>query len=48
MSRSDKLKSTSDPSCQATREVNKNCNQGKSKGDKKDRPAKNGKQDKGL
>lgn len=47
MQRSDKLKTTSDASCQATREVNKNCNAGKAnKGDKKDRAAK--KQDKGI
>jgi len=44
-SRTDKLKSTSDPTCQATREVNKNCNPSKGKGEKKER--KNGKQDKG-
>ncbi|XP_037045445.1 uncharacterized protein LOC119080931 isoform X2 [Bradysia coprophila] len=44
-SRSDKLKSTSDPTCQATREVNKNCNPAKGKGEKKER--KNGKTDKG-
>lgn len=47
MQRSDKLKSTSDPACQATREVNKNCNAGKTKGDKKDRASKKGKQDLG-
>lgn len=44
-SRTDKLKTTSDPSCQATREVNKNCNPSKGKGEKKER--KNGKPDKG-
>lgn len=48
MSRSDRLKTASDPTCQQTRDVTKNCNQGKSKADKKERPAKNGKQDKGT
>lgn len=47
MSRSDRLKTASDPTCQQTRDVTKNCNQGKSKADKKERPAKN-KQDKGT
>lgn len=49
MSRTDKLKVTSDPSCQGTREVNKNCNPGKVKGDKANKEQrKNGNKDKGL
>jgi pleiotrophin len=36
MQRTDKLKTTTDPSCQATRTVNKNCNNSKSK-DKKNK-----------
>lgn len=31
MTRSDKLKATSDPSCEATRVIKKNCKPGKSK-----------------
>jgi pleiotrophin len=49
MQRTDKLKTTTDASCQATRTVNKNCNNGKSK-DKKtkeERKTKNGNKDKG-
>lgn len=37
MSRTDKLKSSAEQTCQSTRVVNKNCNSGKSKGEKKDR-----------
>lgn len=40
MSRTDKLKSSSDPTCQSTRVVNKNCNPGKSK-DKSNKDRKN-------
>ncbi|XP_037905848.1 uncharacterized protein LOC119648266 isoform X3 [Hermetia illucens] len=45
MSRTDKLKSSSDPTCQSTRVVNKNCNPGKSK-DKSNKDRKN--KDKGA
>lgn len=51
MTRSDKLKTTTDTTCQATRVVTKNCNQGKNKGEKnpnKERPGKNGNKEKGV
>lgn len=47
MSRTDSLKSSSDATCQSTRVVNKNCNQGKSK-DKQNKPAKAEKKEKGV
>lgn len=46
MSRTDSLKQTSDATCQTTRVVNKNCNQGKSK-DKQNKPPKAEKKEKG-
>ena len=45
MSRADKLKTTSDPSCEATRVIKKNCKSGKSK-DKATKERKN--KDKGY
>lgn len=51
MTRSDKLKTTTDTTCQTTRVVTKNCNQGKNKGEKnpnKERPGKNGNKEKGV
>ncbi|EDS28528.1 conserved hypothetical protein [Culex quinquefasciatus] len=47
MSRTDSLKSSSDATCQTSRVVNKNCNQGKSK-DKQNKPAKAEKKEKGI
>lgn len=47
MSRTDNLKQTSDATCQTTRVVNKNCNQGKSK-DKQNKPPKAEKKEKGV
>lgn len=47
MSRTDSLKSSSDATCQSTRVVNKNCNQGKSK-DKQNKSPKAEKKEKGL
>lgn len=46
MSRTDSLKSSSDATCQTTRVVNKNCNQGKSK-DKQNKSPKAEKKEKG-
>lgn len=46
MTRTDNLRAGSDPSCQATRTVTKNCNKDKNKGDKKERKEK--KQNKGA
>lgn len=51
MSRTDKLKNTSDTTCQITRIVNKNCNQGKQNKDKQHKEArqpKNGNKEKGI
>ena len=45
MTRTDKVKPTNDPTCLATRVVNKNCNPGKSK-DKGNKERKN--KDKGI
>lgn len=50
MSRTDKLKTTSDGTCESSRVISKNCNQGgKAKGEKNgNKEQRSGKKDKGI